>query len=49
MTNTVYHLYVASKKMIQMNLQNRNRLIDIENKLMATKGEGGRDKLRIWD
>ena len=29
----------------------RNRLIDIENKLVATKGkkEGARDKLRVWD
>ena len=27
--------------MAQMNLQNRNRLTDIENKLMVTKGEGG--------
>ena len=26
-------------------LQNRNRLTDIENKLMVTKGEGGKDKL----
>ena len=33
-----------------MNLQNRNRLIDIENKLMLTKGEGReRDKLGMWD
>ena len=32
-------------------LQIRNRLIDIENKLMATKGEkrGGREKLGAWD
>ena len=37
--------------MIQTNsLQNRNRLTDIENKLMVTKGEaGGRNKLGIWD
>ena len=25
------------------------RLTDIENKLVVTKGEGGRDKLGIWD
>ena len=32
-------LYVESKKkMIQMNLQNGERLTDIENKLMVTKG-----------
>ena len=31
-------------------LQNRNRLTDIENKLMVTKGErAGRDKLGVWD
>ena len=31
-------------------LQNRNRLADLENKLMVTKGErlGGGDKLEIW-
>ena len=34
--------------MIQMNLQNRNRLTDTENKFMATKGENvGRDKLGV--
>ena len=27
------------KKMIQMNLQNRYRLTDIENKLLVTQGE----------
>ena len=33
--------------MIQMNLQNRNRLTDIENKLMVTKvGKRGRIKNR---
>ena len=31
-------------------IKNRNRLIDIENKLMVTKGEGeGEDKLGVWD
>ena len=30
-------------------LTNRNRLTDIENKLTATKGKGGRNKLRVWD
>ena len=31
-------------------LQNRNRLTDIENKFMVTKGEVvGRDKLGVWD
>ena len=34
-----------------MYMQYRNRLTDIENKLMVTKGERGweRDKLRGWD
>ena len=39
------HLYVESKKIIQMNLQNTNKLTDIENK-MVIKGESkcwGRD------
>ena len=50
-TNTVYHLYVESKNIIQMYVQNRNRLTDIENKLVITKGERewGREKLRVWD
>ena len=32
-------------------LQNRNWLIDLENELMATKGEGlrGKDRLGVWD
>ena len=34
--------------MIQMNLQNRNKLTEIENKLMVTKKERG-GKLRVWD
>ena len=34
----IYHLYVESKKMIQMNLQNGNRR-DSENKLIVTKEE----------
>ena len=34
-------LYVESERKIQINLfQNRNRLTNIENKLMVTKGEG---------
>ena len=37
-----YHMVALTyeiSNMTQMNLQNRNRLIDIENKLMVTKGE----------
>ena len=44
-TNTIwYHLYVESKKndTNELNLQNRNRLTDLENKLMVTEGE------RLW-
>ena len=38
-----YHLYVQSKKMVQMKLfKNRNRLTDFENKLMVTKRNRGR-------
>ena len=40
------HLYVEHKKMIQINLYTKQRLTDIENKFMITKGERGwgRDK-----
>ena len=50
-TNTQYHLYMESKKMLQItDLQNRSRFTDTENKRMVTKGErGGRDKLGVWD
>ena len=47
----VYHLYVESKIRYKWTyLQDRNRLIDIENKFMVTKGEErwGRDKLGVW-
>ena len=47
-----YHLYVESKKMIQMNLFTKQKwLTDIENTLMVTKGErvGRKDKLGVWD
>ena len=32
-------------------MQNRNRLTDIENKLVTPRdeSEGGRDKLAVWD
>ena len=32
-----------------MILQNRNRLTDIENKLMVTESKQGRDKLGVWE
>ena len=45
-TNIIrYHLYVDSKKY----LWNRNRLTDIENKLMVTKRKVGGDKLGFGD
>ena len=37
-TNTVCFTYIRNLKI----KQNRNRLIDIENQLMAARGEGGR-------
>ena len=38
------------KRKIQTYLQNRNRVTDVGNKLMVTKGEGRRrDKLGVWD
>ena len=38
-TNIIYHLYVESKKLHKgMYMQNRNRLTDIENAVMVTKG-----------
>ena len=43
--------YMWNLKYDKMNLWNRSRLTDIENKLMVTKGERGwgRDKLGVWD
>ena len=45
------HLYMESKKWYKWNLQKRNSLTDIENKLTANKGERrrGKDKSRVWD
>ena len=44
-------MYVESKKkLVQINLfKNRNRVTDVENKLMVTRGKGKRDKLGDWD
>ena len=36
-----YHLYVDLKKYKSTHLQNRNRVTDIENIFMVTKGERG--------
>jgi len=38
---------VKSNTKLNIHIQNRNRFTDIENKLMDTKIEGGRDKLGI--
>ena len=35
--------------MVQWYLQNRNRVTDVENKLIATRGDGRRDKLEDWN
>ena len=45
-----YHLHVGYKIWYEyIYLQNRNRLIEIENTIMITIGESrGRDKLEIW-
>ena len=40
-TNIWYQLYMESEKKVTNYLENRNRLIDIENKLIATKGKRG--------
>ena len=40
-TKPWYRLYVESKKAVQMNLQNRNRVTDVENKPTVTKGGRG--------
>ena len=47
-TNTIYHLYVKSKKIQQTSEYNKkkaSRCTDMENKLVRTSGEreGGRD------
>ena len=52
-TNSVYyHFYVESKnKTNEYIQQNRNRLTDIENKLVETSGnrEEGEGKIGVWD
>jgi len=50
-TNTVYHFYVKYKNNINQYMQNRNRFIDIEKKLVVIKREmvGCKGKLGLWD
>ena len=36
------------KKIVEINLQSINRLIDTENKFMIAKGYGRGDKLGVW-
>ena len=45
--NIWYHLYVESKKRYKR-IYLQNKLTDIENKLMVTKG-GEENKLGVWD
>ena len=41
---------MESKKYYKwMYIQNRNKLTDLENKLMVMTGERRRDKLEVWD
>ena len=41
---------MGSLKREQMNsFKNRNRVTDVENKLMVTMGEKGKEKLGVWD
>ena len=40
---------ILKKKMIQTYLQNRNRLTDLENEFIITKGKRWRDELGVWD
>ena len=44
-----YCLYVGSKKITHIYLQNRNRLKDIGNKLVVTKGEGQGGSMGLTD
>ena len=49
-TNIIYNLYMESKKQYKWTyLQNRNRLMDIENKHAYQRGWKGRDKLGVWN
>ena len=47
--NSVYTWNLKKKKDTNSYLQIRNRFTDIENKLMVTKGEKGREKLGVWE
>ena len=47
--NSVYTWNLKKKKDTNSYLQIRNRFTDIENKLMVTKGEKGREKLEVWE
>ena len=45
-----FHLYVESKKMIQIYLQNRNKTHRFQKQLMVIKVQRWReDKLGVWD
>ena len=48
-TNIWHHLYVESRKMVQIYWQNRNRNKDVENKRVATKPHGGKVQYELGD
>ena len=49
-TNIIYDLHVKSKRVVQINLQNRNRVTYAENKLVVTREERWRrDELGDWN
>ena len=46
----ITNMWTNRKEYKGMYIQSRDRLMDIENKLVITIGEGsGRDKLQVWD
>ena len=49
--NTNEYIYIYIYMYVCMYIKNRNRLTDIEDKLLVTKGEKkmGRDKLGVWN
>ena len=50
MISLIYGIIKMEQNFFLTYLKNRNRLTDIKNKFMVTKGENrGRDKLGVWD
>ena len=48
-TKDKYHMMLFICNILKQWLFNRNRVTDVENKLMVTKDKGRRDKLGDWD